>query len=173
MLHSTHPKCIAAHGIVRQCPTCRNLSCTISEDTFRLMEHTHAEPNCSFVICVEKGGLEYKALLLILTLRQNWGPWSKVPLYAYAPREGKEPSDWLKEIYRLCDVTPVYQKLNTDFVDYPLANKPIAMAHAERVLTSETLVFLDTDVLCWHPPTHFNLSNHIDLSLCVDGTKTV
>jgi hypothetical protein len=121
------------------------------------MSHAQAEPDCSFVICVEKGSLEYKAFLLILTLRRNWGSWSKLPIYAYAPREGREPSDWLRSIYRLYDVTPIHQNLNTDFVDYPLANKPISMAHAERVLTSKILVFLDTDVLCWNPPMHFDL----------------
>lgn len=130
-------------------------------------------PDCSFVICVEKGSLEYKALLLILTLRRNWGPWANLPLYAYSSRKGREPSDWLKAIYELYNVTPVYEVLNTDFIGYPLANKPLAMAHAEAVLRSEFLVFLDTDILCWLPPTHLSLPDGAALSMCVCGTKTV
>jgi hypothetical protein len=129
-------------------------------------------PDCSFVICVEKGSLEYKALLLILTLRRNWGPWAKLPIYAYSPRKDRQPSDWLKAIYQAYDVTPIYENLNVDFSDYALANKPYAMAHAERNLKSNTLVFLDTDILCWHPPSNFNLGHDIELSLCVDTTKT-
>jgi hypothetical protein len=130
-------------------------------------------PDCSFVICVEKGSLEYKALLLILTLRKNWGKWSSVPIYAYSPRAGKEPSDWLKAVYEQYNVRPIYEHLNIKYADYPLANKPIVMAHAERTLKSSILVFLDTDIVCWNEPTYFALPDKCDLSLCVDTTKTV
>src|SRR5262249_45698581 len=130
-------------------------------------------PDCSIVICVEKGSLEYKALLLILTLRMNWGEWSSIPIYAYSPRAGKEPSSWLKAVYRLYDVQPIYEHSNIEFADYALANKPIVMAHAERTLRSKFLVFLDTDIICWREPKYFALSEQCDLSLCVDGTKTV
>src|SRR5262245_11496741 len=130
-------------------------------------------PDCSFVICVEKGSLEYKALLLILTLRKNWGAWSSIPIYAYSPRPGKEPSDWLQAVYEQYEVRPVYEHLNIEYTDYPLANKPVVMAHAERTLTSKFLVFLDTDIVCWREPKCFALPDQYDLSLCVDTTKTV
>jgi hypothetical protein len=129
-------------------------------------------PDCSFVICVEKGSLEYKALLLILTLRKNWGVWSSLPIYAYSPRAGKEPSGWLQAVYDQYNVRPVYEQLNIEYADYPQANKPIVMAHAERTLTSKFLVFLDTDILCWREPKYFALPDQYDLSLCVEGTKT-
>jgi hypothetical protein len=134
------------------------------------MEH---RPDCSFVICVEKGSLEYKALLLILTLRKNWGVWSTVPIYAYSPRAEKQPSDWLQDVYERYNVRPIYEHLNIEYADYPLANKPIVMAHAERTLRSKFLVFLDTDIVCWREPQCFALPDQYDLSLCVDTTKTV
>ena len=129
--------------------------------------------DCSFVICVEKGSLEYKALLFILTLRQNWGVWSSLPIYAYSPRTGKEPSDWLQDIYEQYNVQPIYETLNIDYPEYPYANKPIAMAHAERTLKSKFLVFLDTDILCWREPSLFDLPEQYDVAMCVEGTKTV
>jgi hypothetical protein len=131
------------------------------------------QPDCALVICVEKGSLEYKALLLILTLRKNWGVWSSLPIYAYSPRAGKEPSAWLQAVYEQYNVRPVYETLNIEYVDYPLANKPIAMAHAEQTLESKFIVFLDTDILCWREPTHLALPEQYDLALCVDTTKTV
>ena len=129
--------------------------------------------DCSFIICVEKGSLEYKALLLIITLRKNWGAWSSVPIYAYSPRGGNKPSDWLEAIYELYNVQPIYEHLNIEYADYALANKPIVMAHAERTLRSKFLVFLDTDIMCWREPKYFVLPDQSDLSLCVDTTKTV
>jgi hypothetical protein len=107
-----------------------------------------------------------------LTLRKNWGKWSSVPIYAYSPRAGKEPSDWLKAVYEQYNVRPIYEHLNIKYADYPLANKPIVMARAERTLKSRILVFLDTDIVCWNEPTYFALPDKCDLSLCVDTTKT-
>jgi hypothetical protein len=130
-------------------------------------------PDCSVVICVERGSLEYKALLLILTLRNNWGVWSSLPIYAYSPRAGMRPSGWLEAVYEKYNVQPVYEHLNREYTDYPLANKPIVMAHAERTFTSKFLVFLDTDIVCWREPRCFALPEQYDLSLCVDTTKTV
>lgn len=127
----------------------------------------------AYVLCVEPGSLEYKAALAIISLRENWGDWASYPLYAYSPRPGRKPSGWLREIYRRYDVTPVEHDLNTEFADYPLANKPIAMRHAEAASDAEFLVFLDSDILCWRPPTAFELPDDKDLALCVDGTKTV
>jgi hypothetical protein len=79
----------------------------------------------------------------------------------------------LKETYQRYNVIPVYDVLNRTFEDYPLANKPIAMAHAERNLSTQHIIFLDSDILCWHEPTHFHLDPNIDLMLSPDGTKTV
>jgi hypothetical protein len=49
----------------------------------------------------------------------------------------------------------LYERLNIEYADYPLANKPVVMAHAERTLTSKFLVFLDTDIVCWREPKCF------------------
>jgi hypothetical protein len=131
------------------------------------------QPSSSIIMCVEKGTLEYKALLMIMTLRTNWQQWGRVPVYAYSPRRNRQPSDWLKAVYERYEITPVYECLNEDWVDYPLANKPLAMAHAECTLSTEQLLFLDTDILCWKEPTEFLLAPSIDLALSVDGTKTI
>lgn len=134
---------------------------------------TQTVPDSAFVMCIEKGSLEYKGLLMIMTLRANWGDWSKVPIFAYSPRLGRQPSDWMQAVYKRYDITPVFDVLNENYADYPLANKPISMAHAERNLTAETIIFLDTDILCWTPPSHFTLDAHTDLMMTPDGTKTV
>jgi hypothetical protein len=134
---------------------------------------TGSAPSAAFVICVEAGSLEYKALCLMLTLRKNWGRWAKLPIYAYSPRSNSHPSAWIFDVYEQLEVTPVTREINTRFPDYPLANKPLSMAHAESTLNKELLVFLDSDILCWRPPELFQLYNGADISLVVDGTKTV
>jgi len=117
--------------------------------------------------------LEYKALCMILTLRRFFGDWSRCPIYAYSPRRSNIVSSWMLDVYRHFDVIPVIENINTDFVDYPLANKPICMAHAECELGSEFLVFLDSDILCWRQPDLFDIGSHADLAMTVDTTKSV
>ena len=131
------------------------------------------KPDAGFVICVEKGSLEYKALCLIITLRKNWGRWADLPIYAYSPRAGCEASPWLLEVYNEYGVTPVLENLNTSYRDYPLANKPIVMAHAEQNTDHELLIFLDSDILCWKPPELFDLPVDKSIAMTVDTTKSV
>lgn len=127
----------------------------------------------AIVCCIEKGGLEYKGLCMILSLRKNWGKWKDVPIYAYCPREGKMVSDWLQEIYRKNNVVLVNEVLNKKYIDYPLANKPLSMAHAEKTLAKEFLFFLDSDIFCWNEPGLHSFPGTKDLAMVVDGTKTV
>jgi hypothetical protein len=129
---------------------------------------THA-----IVMCVEKGSLEYKGLCLLLTLRRNGGRLKDLPVYVYSPRPGREASPWLIEIFGHLGATHVTIPLNDRYPDYPLANKPLSMAHAEQNLPHDYLVFLDSDILCWHEPELFTLPDDKDLAMTVDGTKTV
>jgi len=48
---------------------------------------------------------------------------------------------------------------------YPLANKVVALAHAERALPFETLVFLDSDQIVLHPLDDLRLGDGIDLAV--------
>lgn len=129
--------------------------------------------SAAIVICVEKGMLEYKALCLVLTLRRNWKHWANTPIYSYSPRKDRGISPWLAEIFKANGVNIIEEPLNTKYEDYPLANKPICMANAEAQLEHELLIFLDSDILCWNPPTHFNLPLGYDLSMVADTTKSV
>lgn len=137
------------------------------------LKEISGKPDAAFVICVEQGLLEYKALCLIVSLRKNFGAWADLPIYAYSPRKGREVSPWMLDIYSYYNVTSVIEPINTDYVDYPLANKPLCMAHAERTLTCKYIIFLDSDILCWREPTLFSLKDDVNLAMTVDTTKTV
>jgi hypothetical protein len=62
--------------------------------------------------------------------------------------------------------------LNAQHADYPLANKPLALAHAEETATTDFVVFLDSDILAWHEPSAFLLPDSVDIALVSDTTKT-
>lgn len=130
-------------------------------------------PDAAFVICVEPGMLEYKALCLVLTFRKNAGRWKDLPIIAYSPREGRRVSTWLKEIFAQYDVTLVEEAINHDYIDYPLANKPLVMRDAEHRLPHELLIFLDSDILVWDEPDDLALHPSKALGMVIDADKSV
>lgn len=128
----------------------------------------------TFVVCVEPGPhrLEYKAAALFLTMRRNMGALADAPVRAYAPRPGRGVAPWLRELMEHLRIDYVDEPLNTAHADYPLANKPLALAHAEATATTKFVAFLDTDILLWSEPHAFLLDDGADIGLVTDTTKT-
>lgn len=128
----------------------------------------------TFVVCVEPGPhrLEYKAATLFHTMRRNMGALADAPIRAYAPRPGRAVAPWLREVMDRLEVAYIDEPLNAAHPDYPLANKPLALAHAEETADSESVVFLDTDILVWREPSRFLLEPQVDIALVPDTTKT-
>lgn len=128
----------------------------------------------TFAVCVEPGShrLEEKAAALFLTMRRNMGAMSNAAIWAYAPRPGRVVAPWCRELMDHYEIRLVDEPLNAAHADYPLANKPIALAHAEEHCGTEYVVFLDSDILAWREPRELLLPDGVDLALVPDGTKT-
>jgi hypothetical protein len=128
----------------------------------------------TFVVCVEPGShrLEYKAATLFHTMRRNMGALSNAAIWAYAPRPGRAVAPWCRELMDHFEIRLIDEPLNAAHADYPLANKPLAVAHAEQNARTEFVTFLDTDILVWREPSEFLLDDSSDIALVVDGTKT-
>jgi hypothetical protein len=128
----------------------------------------------TFVVCVEPGShrLEEKAAALFLTMRRNMGALANADIRAYAPRPGHTVSAWCRDLMDHFEVELIDEPLNASHADYPLANKPIALAHAEETCATDYVVFLDSDILVWQEPREFLLPDGVDLALVPDGTKT-
>lgn len=130
-------------------------------------------PSITFAVCVEPGRLlEYKAAALFHTMRRNFGSMANAAVLAYSPRPGITVSPWIREVMEHFEVRHITEPLNSRWLDYPLANKPLALAHAEEHSDTTYLVFLDSDILAWREPEAFLLPDGVDLALVPDGTKT-
>jgi hypothetical protein len=79
---------------------------------------------------------------------------------------------WIRELMEHFEVRHIAEPLNARWPDYPLANKPLSLAHAEEHCGTEYVVFLDSDILAWREPVDFLLPGGIDIALVPDGTKT-
>lgn len=115
----------------------------------------------AFIACVEKGYLEDQAKLLCRSIRHYGGQYRDCPIYTFQPRQGTDiAGETLSELQRL-NVTHITATLNDIYPDYPIGNKIFVCAWAERNLSEEILVFLDSDTMFCSEPQAFDLPEHI------------
>lgn len=128
-------------------------------------------PRCSaaFVICTERH-FENKSLLLVKTLRRFGGTLGQMsPVYSYSPRPAKLPSERVQRQLADLDVRLVLD-VNSRWPEYDFANKVAACAHAERTLSAETIIFLDSDKIVLRQPSALTLPPDVDIAARpVDG----
>lgn len=99
----------------------------------------------AFLMCVERGPLKAQSLLCVESLRRWGGALAGVPVYAFAPRPGREPGRDTVEALRDLGVELVDLPLNQRHAEHPTWNKVFVAAWAERELDHETIVFTDSD----------------------------
>lgn len=130
-------------------------------------------PSIAFIICSEQGYLERMSVLFVKSLRTFGGNLKDVPIYSYAPRVGKNISNWAGKQFDLLQVTHQYIPLNQEFKHYAVANKVFALSHAEANLNYDILVFADSDKLILSEPTALLLSPEIDITLTSVGSRGI
>ncbi|WP_154222844.1 hypothetical protein [Marinicella rhabdoformis] len=98
------------------------------------------------VICVEQGILECQSLLLVDSINKNLK--DHVKLHAYCPRKNNQPSHQTLTALEGKGVYTNNEKINEDFILYPIANKLLACLDLERKqATNGSILFSDTDTV--------------------------
>ncbi|MFY0655004.1 MAG: hypothetical protein JXQ96_23435 [Cyclobacteriaceae bacterium] len=110
----------------------------------------------SIIMCTERGVLENMSKILIESIRKFGGSLKDVPIYSFQPRKGHKVCKETKQFFELHDVEFIDIELNNKYSYYPLANKPMVCSWAEQHIDSETLVFLDSDVVIFDEPSLFS-----------------
>jgi hypothetical protein len=118
----------------------------------------------AFVICTE-AAIEAQSRLLVRSIRRFGGRFAAAPILSYAPRPGHEPSAACSAELSALGVTLMPDRLNLQWPDYPLANKPLAAAHAEAANAADTLAFLDSDQVVLDEPAEFALDAAAEIAL--------
>lgn len=101
----------------------------------------------TFVLCSEPGNLERKSLVLCESIRKFGGAHANAEIISYSPRAGRDVSAETRAQFKDMQVTHVHEPLNAQFPNYPLANKVVSAADAEKRSSAEWVVFVDSDKL--------------------------
>jgi len=116
----------------------------------------------AFLACIERGKLEQQGLLLCRSIRRYAGRFANAPIHTFQPRAGLEIAEETADELRALGVEHHTVLLNSRFHGYPIGNKIIVSAFAERFLDEEILVFLDSDTFFAGEPALFDLPGGVD-----------
>ncbi len=127
----------------------------------------------AFVICTEAGRLERQSLVLAQSIRTFAGNLRNAPIYSFQPRAGFAISPFTAAEFARLGVIHRHDVLNDRYRDYPLANKPLVAAFAERMFSEEFLVFVDSDKVFFQEPARLLLDAGVDVALRPVDVKNV
>ncbi|VAW49263.1 hypothetical protein MNBD_GAMMA03-15 [hydrothermal vent metagenome] len=101
----------------------------------------------AIIFCVEKGLLEDRAKLFVESFKR-FAFTGSVQLTAFSPRDRFYPSAETELFFQDNGVLHIKNNLNTEYLDYPIANKVLACEYVEKHYPEfETLIFVDTDTI--------------------------
>lgn len=109
-----------------------------------------------FIICTEKGYLENSSKLLVWSIRRALKDKVSYQIISICPRANHGVSNETKLFFKENNVLYIEENLNSKYVDYPLANKPLSASYWEQKSEAEVVVFLDSDIMFLKYPRIFD-----------------
>lgn len=116
----------------------------------------------AIVGCVESGVLEQLFVRMAGSLRKFGGRLSQIEIYAVTPRVGPPLAPATRRSMAELDVQHVRLRARHRYAWHHYLNKPLALAKIEAITRAETIVWLDSDVLCLREPIDLLLPPSID-----------
>jgi len=116
----------------------------------------------TFVCCVESGTLECQTIRMVESLRKYGGKFSSAPVIAVTPRFGPPLSRHTLQTFRKMNVMHIRSYSKTNYSWFKFLNKPLALVAAEQYITSESVCWLDSDLLFVDEPDKLELLSSED-----------
>jgi hypothetical protein len=128
-------------------------------------------PSISIVCCVESGVLEGATVRMIESLRRWGGAFANAPVFAITPRRGPALSSATLDTFKRLDVRYLYKAANTPYSWFQFYNKPLCLSIAEEVADTETIAWLDSDMLIVNEPEALRLEEGMEFAACVSAKE--
>jgi hypothetical protein len=122
-------------------------------------------PSISFVCVVESGFLEPQTVRLVESLRRWGGRMAGAPIIAVTPRFGPPLARVTHQALDRLGVRHV-RATRSNYVWFPYLNKARALVVAEAITTTETICFLDSDMIIAGEPDQLILNADEDFACC-------
>jgi hypothetical protein len=122
-------------------------------------------PDLTLVCCVEHGRLEGQTLLMVRSLRAFGGTLAQLPVIAVVGRIGAALSrDTIEEFEKLGVELIHSPHRDNPFPWFNYANKVVAVTLANRICSSKTIAWIDSDILFAAQPDGLILADDEDFA---------
>lgn len=129
------------------------------------------QPSISFVCCVESGPLEVQTRRMVESLRRWGGKFANAPIYAVTPRFGPPLSSKTRSHFQQFNITHIRSYPDSGYSWFKFLNKPYALVLAEDYITTETVCWLDSDILILQEPEQLVLHPDEDFLGCASDKE--
>jgi hypothetical protein len=120
----------------------------------------------TFVCCVESGALEAQTVRMIESLRRWGGKFKNAPVFAVTPCFGPPIAKKTHQIFDLFQVEYLSFQNKNKYSWNKFLNKPSALAAVEKLVTSESIGWLDSDLLIVDEPELLTLKEGESFLAC-------
>ena len=124
-------------------------------------------PSVTLVCCVESGRLEPMTLRMIESLRRFGGAFADCPVVAVKPRLGPPLTAATRQGLERWNVRYEQLPVRRRYGWYNFMNKPVTLATLQNELDTESVAWLDSDVLFLNEPLEYRLGDDEDAIVCV------
>lgn len=115
--------------------------------------------DATFVLCVESGPLETQTVMAVESLRRWGGRFAECPVLAITPRRGAPLTRQTRSAFDRLGVSWHGFEARHDAGWYGPMNKPAALERADALATTDTVVWMDSDVIVIAEPSELELDD--------------
>jgi hypothetical protein len=133
---------------------------------------TH-RPSTTVVSCVEAGELEPKTIRMVESLRRFGGRFADVDVLAITPRLGPPLAAETKRRLDELGVRRVHVRPKTRYVWHHYMNKAQAVMAAEELVDTESIFWLDSDIIFLREPNDLELPDGVDFVASAPDTGLI
>ena len=130
-----------------------------------------ANPSVTFVCCVESGGLEAQTVRMVESLRRWGGKLANAPIIAVTPRFGPPLAHRTLKAFEKLHVKYICSYPKSRYSWFKFLNKPYALVTAEEHITSDSICWLDSDLLILGEPDKLILNDGEDFLGCASDKE--
>jgi hypothetical protein len=128
-------------------------------------------PKITFVCCVESGPLETQAVRMIESLRRWGGAFANAPIIAVTPRIGPPLTFKTHNTFERLNVKYIRYRFKSKYSWFKFLNKPLALFAAEEHVVSDSVCWLDSDLLILDEPEQLVLNSGEDFLGCASDKE--
>jgi hypothetical protein len=130
-------------------------------------------PSTTVVACIEAGELEPKTIRMVESLRRFGGHFAEVDVLAVTPRIGPRLAPETRRRMKELEIRHIQLRPKTRYVWHHFMNKAQAVKAVERIVETDSILWIDSDIIFLREPKDLELPQGIDFLASAPDTGLI